>query len=161
MAGFRASPLRLAASYGVPGTGDGDWAPLERRLSEARNYWVVTIRADGRPHAAPVWGAWLDDAVWFSTDPESVKGRNLAARPEVVVHLESGDEVVIVEGVAGPAPAGRFEAYRAEYRRKYDFEHPAWGAPGAAVVVVTPRRILAWTEHEFPASGVVWTPAQE
>lgn len=160
MARFRASPLRLATSYGPPGTGEGDWDQLEVRLEEARNYWLVTVREDGRPHAAPVWGVWLDGQVWFSTDPDSVKGRNLAARPEVVINLESGDEAVIVEGFAGPAPRDRFDAYRAEYGRKYDFDHPDWGAPGAAVFTVTPRRILAWSEREFPASGVVWTPAE-
>ena len=161
MAGFKASPLHLAPSYGEPGIGLADWGPVAMRLSEARNYWVVSVRANGRPHAAPVWGAWLDDEIWFSTDPDSVKGRNLAERPEVVVHLESGDDVVIVEGVVAPAPAARFEAYRAEYRRKYDFEHPGWGAPGAAVLIVIPRRIMSWNEREFPASAVAWTPASE
>jgi hypothetical protein len=161
MARFRPSPLRLAGSHGAQGTGEGDWAAVAARLVEARNYWIVTVRADGRPHAAPVWGVWLDGAVWFSTDPDSVKGRNLADRPDVVVHLESGDEVVIVEGVAGPAPASRFETYRSEYRRKYDFDHPALGAPGAAVFAVMPRRILTWSEREFPASGVAWTPADD
>jgi hypothetical protein len=158
---FRASPLRLAPGYGPPGTGEGDWAQVQTRLSEARNYWIVSVRADGRPHAAPVWGIWLDGAVWFSTDPESTKGRNLAERPDVVVHLESGDEVVIVEGLAGPAPFERFEAYRAEYRRKYDFEHPSWGAPAAAVFAVVPRRILTWSEREFPGTAVAWAPSEE
>ena len=157
---FRGSPLRLPASYGPAGTGEGDWVAVEARLAEARNYWIVTVRADGGPHAAPVWGGWLDGAVWFSTDPDSVKGRNLDERPEAVVHLESGDEVVIVEGLVGPAPGSRFEAFRAEYRRKYDFEHPDVGAPGAAVFVVTPRRILTWNERKFPASGVAWTPGE-
>jgi PPOX class probable F420-dependent enzyme len=160
MAGFRAAPLNLASGYGDRGPGEGDWAAVAERLVEARNYWIVTVRSDGRPHAAPVWGVWLDGAVWFSTDGASVKGRNLAARPEVVVHLESGDDVVIVEGRAGPAAAERFEAYRDEYRRKYDMEHPDLGAPGATVFVVTPRRILTWREREFPASGVAWTPEE-
>jgi pyridoxine/pyridoxamine 5'-phosphate oxidase len=157
---FGARPLNLAPGYGASGPGLGDWPAVAERLAEARNYWIVSVRADGRPHAAPVWGVWLDDAVWFSTDAASVKGRNLAAQPEVVVHLESGDDVVIVEGRVGPAPAERFEAYRAEYRRKYDFEHPDLGAPGATVFMVTPSRILTWREQEFPASGVAWTPEE-
>jgi hypothetical protein len=161
MAGFRASPLRLASSYGERSPGTGDWAGVAARLSASRNYWIISSRADGRPHAAPVWGVWLDEAIWFSTDPQSIKGRNLADRPEVVVHLESGDDVVIVEGVAGPAPQARFEAYRAEYKRKYDFDHPDWDAADSAVFSVAPRRIMTWNESEFPASGVSWTPADE
>ena len=159
MVRFRASPLNLRPGYGPPGTGEGDWDRVAAQLTEARNYWIVTVRSGGRPHAAPVWGVWLDGQVWFSTDAESVKGRNMTERPEVVVHLESGDEVAIVEGVAGPPRFDRFEAYRAEYRRKYEIEHPGWGDPDAAVYVVTPRRILTWSEREFPASGVAWTPA--
>ncbi len=90
--------------------------------SPRRNYWVCTTRADGRPHAMPVWGLWLDDAVLFSTDPESVKARNLAARPDVVVHLESGDDVVVVDGRAerltgSELPADFVDALRGEVRR--------------------------------------------
>src|SRR4051812_22385567 len=87
------------ASYGVdPLLRDEmlDWEDARERLAASRNYWVCTTRPDGRPHVAPVWGLWMDDAFYFSTDSASVKGRNLAARPDVVVHLESGDDVVIV-----------------------------------------------------------------
>jgi len=69
------------------------WAKVRRRLEQARNYWIVTSRPDGRPHAAPVWGVWLDGRLWFSTSPASVKARNLAADPRVVVHLERADTV--------------------------------------------------------------------
>src|SRR3954449_10964184 len=90
------------AGYGVPLDGSGGglmpWTTSAERLERSRNYWICTTRADGRPHAAPVWGLWFDGAVVFSTDPTSTKGRNLAHRPDVVVHLESGDEAVIVEG---------------------------------------------------------------
>ena len=65
MARFRPSPLRLASSSGAQGNGEGDWAAVAARLAEARNYWIVTVRADDRPHAAPVWGVWLDGTVWF------------------------------------------------------------------------------------------------
>jgi pyridoxine/pyridoxamine 5'-phosphate oxidase len=75
-----------------------EWTWATERLAAARNYWIVTSSVDGGPHAAPVWGLWIDDAVVFSTSPESRKGRDLAHDPRVVVHLESGNEVVIVEG---------------------------------------------------------------
>lgn len=66
----------------------------------ARNYWVVTTRSDGKPHSVPVWSIWLDETFYFGTDRRSRKGRNLATNPGLVVHLESGDDVVILEGVA-------------------------------------------------------------
>ena len=43
-------------------------------------------------------GAWGDGAFWFSMG--SVARRNLEASPAITVYLESGEEVVIVEGVA-------------------------------------------------------------
>src|SRR3972149_4391760 len=88
------------------------WSRAARLLESARNYWVCTTRPDGRPHAVPVWGIWLDGTFYFSTGRQSRKARNLAANPHVAVHLESGSEAVIVEGGAGggtdPAPPAPF-----------------------------------------------------
>lgn len=39
---------------------------------------LATTRADGRPHAVPVWIDVDDGAVWFTTGADTVKGRNLA-----------------------------------------------------------------------------------
>jgi hypothetical protein len=60
--------------------------------------WLGTTRPDDRPHVMPVWGVWIDDIVYFGTAPDSVKALNLASNPAAVVHLESGNDVVIVEG---------------------------------------------------------------
>ncbi len=74
------------------------WSWASQRLTRARNYWIATTLPDGRPHSRPVWGVWLDDTLYFSTG--SRIGANLTRSPEITVHLESGDEVVIIEGVA-------------------------------------------------------------
>jgi PPOX class probable F420-dependent enzyme len=145
----------MPGGYGIATGTDGElpWDWVLERLTAARNYWVVTTRADGRPHAMPVWGLWLDDAVLFSTDPESIKGRNLAARPDVVIHLESGDETVVVEGraerVAGADLPGEFvDAYDAKYGHRVDTSNPAFG-----FYRVRPDRVLAWRETDFPSSA--------
>src|SRR5262245_56695737 len=36
------------------------WATA--RLAAAHTYWIATTRQDGRPHARPIWGVWLDNA---------------------------------------------------------------------------------------------------
>ncbi|WP_431910793.1 pyridoxamine 5'-phosphate oxidase family protein [Micromonospora carbonacea] len=69
-------------------------------LAEARNYWICTLRPDSRPHAAPVWAVWRNGCVVFSSPASTVKARNLEANAHATVHLESGDEVVIVDGRA-------------------------------------------------------------
>ncbi|MFC6714675.1 PPOX class F420-dependent oxidoreductase [Branchiibius cervicis] len=38
---------------------------------------LATTRADGRPHAAPIWYDVQDGSVWFNTGADTVKGSNL------------------------------------------------------------------------------------
>ena len=78
-------PLRdrpqMPKVYGIePAEAGGmiEWSAVADRLAAARNYWVATTRADGRPHVTPVWGVWLDGAVMFDTDVNTVKALNLA-----------------------------------------------------------------------------------
>jgi pyridoxine/pyridoxamine 5'-phosphate oxidase len=124
-----------------------DWSWAEERLAGSRNYWIVTVNADGSPATAPVWGIWFDGAVWFGTDPSSQKGRNLERDPRVVIHLESGDEVVILHGEIGREDLSRnaVDAYEA----KYDFRPERtenW-------FVLRPRRALAWLERDYPKTA--------
>ena len=74
------------------------WA--EARLVRARNYWVATVSAGGKPHARPVWGVWQEGALYFSSG--SRIRRHLEAGSAVSVNLECGDECVILEGAAEP-----------------------------------------------------------
>jgi len=133
------------------------WSQVRERLSNSKNYWVGTTRPDGRPHVMPVWGLWLDDGFCFSTDRNSRKGRNLAANAAAVVHLESGDEVTIVEGIAREVTdrsvlASINKAYQAKYGMGIT------GPPGAVVVIysVQPRVVFAWRERDFPRSATRW-----
>jgi hypothetical protein len=132
------------------------WSQVQGWLAASRSYWICTTRADGRPHAMPVWAVWLDGAVVFSTDPTSIKGRNLAARPDIVVHLESGDEVCVVEGqaerVSGEAVGERFvDLYEAKYAFRIDLDKESYG-----FYRVRPRVVLAWLESSFPTTATRW-----
>jgi pyridoxine/pyridoxamine 5'-phosphate oxidase len=145
----------LPSGYGIDAGSEGrlPWSWVVERLTAARNYWIVTTRPDGRPHAMPVWGLWLDEAVFFSTDPTSFKARNIAARPDVIVHLESGDDVIVIDGrtdqVAGSdLPATFVAAYDAKYGHQLDTSDPQFG-----FYRVTPSRVLAWREADFPSSA--------
>ncbi len=110
-------------SYGLAPwdfTAPRDWAEVTAKIAAARNYWVTSTSAAGRPHAAPVWGLWFEGAVCFSTGDDSRKARNLAARPDVVVHLESGDDVVLIEGtVESITDAATLERFADAYDAKY------------------------------------------
>lgn len=74
------------------------WSDVAPRLASARNYWLATVDAEGAPHAVPVWGAVVNGALHLYTERRTTKAHNIARDPRVVVHLESAEEVVIVDG---------------------------------------------------------------
>jgi hypothetical protein len=128
--------------YGVSEELDGmlPWSWAEERLIAGHNYWLATASTDHGPHASPIWGVWRDGTFAFSCGRESRKARDIAADPRVVFHLESGDDVVTVEGVASPI-ASTPELVDA-YVEKYGPVDPAVGE----WYVVQPRRAFAWQE---------------
>ena len=130
------------------------WSTVEEWLRGSRNYWVCTTRADGRPHAKPVWGIWIEGMVAFSTAPASVTGRNLRRDPRLAIHLESGDEVAILEGKVGLLADDLFERYADAYEAKYDYRPPPTGEPPWAL---GPEKVLSWTEADFPSTATRWS----
>jgi general stress protein 26 len=90
--------------YGLLGPDEGTglipWPWAEQRLASSRNYWVVSLWPDGRPHAMPVWGLWHERAFWFSSSKGSRKARNLGADPRCVVTTEDAADPVVMEGSA-------------------------------------------------------------
>jgi hypothetical protein len=152
--------------YGAPAP-PGDllpWAWAEHRLTAARNYWIATTRPDGRPHCRPVWGVWLPDGFWFSTG--SLARHNLTPNPHITVHLESGAEVVIVEGVAA-AVSGQdtlravIDAYNAKYNWDIhatdDGVADASGAAGPAYHVA-PHVVFGWDSDMRAPTRWTFTP---
>jgi hypothetical protein len=77
-----------------------DWSEVAGLLTPWRNYWICTVANGGGPHATPVWGVVVREVLYFYSEDTTVKARNLAADPRVVIHSESGDDVVIVHGRA-------------------------------------------------------------
>ena len=156
---FRVGLPQVPALYGLrPREKYLPFSCAEKRLAQSRNYWICTSRPDGRPHSIPVWGFWLDGALYFGTARSSRKGRNLAHNAAVSVHLESGDDVVIVEGYANEVRDGdrtTFKKLNSASRAKYKM--PLTTIPGETVVYcVRPRVVLAWTEKEFPKNAARW-----
>jgi general stress protein 26 len=137
--------------YGIPEDEVGllDWQFVTERVAVARNYWVSTVQPDGRPHVAPTWGIWHDNTLYFGGGADTRWSRNLAAYPEVVVHLESGDEVVILYGKVGRImDTAVMEPIDHLYEQKYNMRH------GPPVWVLTLRKVLAWAE--FPTTTTRW-----
>jgi hypothetical protein len=135
----RERTLRL---YGAP----SDQAPLawswvEEQLETAGTYWLVAQTA-GHPHPRPVWGIWHGRRLHLSVGSPTLR-RSVDRDPMVTVHLDSGTDVVLVEGTAGRTteggtPSAVIDAYNAKYN--WDYQVAEYGE----LVVVEPLRILAW-----------------
>jgi PPOX class probable F420-dependent enzyme len=148
--------------YGISSEAEGllPWSFATQQLTLARNYWIGSTRPDGRPHAAPVWGVWLDEVLYFGTGPGSVKARNLRANPALVVHLESGDDVVILEGTAEwltQMDAELWQRIADQYAAKYEGFRPDPPSTQGPFVALRPSVALAWQEQDFVRSATRWS----
>ena len=145
--------------YGLSDPSDArllPWSWATDRLGPARNYWISTTRPNGRPHAMPVWGVWIEDVFHFSTATGSRKARNLAGNPYCVIHPESADEAVIVEGVVEVVEdEAALAPFRETYSRKYGMDPTQ--IPGT-IYAVRPRIVFGFIEkaEEFPTTATRW-----
>lgn len=77
-----------------------EWSSIEEKLAAAPTYWLSTLHPEGRPHAMPIWGIWMDGAFYFVTWPQSRKGRNLANSPRCSIGVSLQGIDVVMEGEA-------------------------------------------------------------
>ena len=132
------------------------WEWVEERLASARNYWIATVRTGGRPHVSPVWGLWMDGRVRFATDAKSAKARNAFRNPACTVHLESGDEVVVLDGeLERVVDASLLRQFNSAYATKYQL-NPESGGDNAPVFALNAKVVLAWLEKDFPSTATRW-----
>ena len=141
------------------GTGLLPWSWAEERLERSHDYWVATIRPDGRPHVMPVWGIWLENALWFSSSRGSRKARNLAANPNCTITTDNAAEPVVIEGTAElvqdlTAIAGFVIKINDKYRTDYAVDF--FSAPENACFRVHPRWAFGLTESDFTGSPTRW-----
>jgi PPOX class probable F420-dependent enzyme len=131
----------------------------------ARTGKLATVRADGRPHVAPIWFA-LDEStrgarspigdLVLNTDADSVKGRNIRRDPRVSLCVDDDRppfSFVTVEGVAtvsedpdellrwATAIGGRYMG--SDQAESYGIRN---AVPGELVVRIRPTRVVALAE---------------
>lgn len=149
--------------YGIPKSKTGmlPWSHVTERMEKAKAYWVATVDARGRPHATPVDGAWIDDALYFGGSPKVRWNRNLTANPNVCIHIGLDYDVVIMHGMAEPmgaldhALAVRVaDTINAKYGYGVKAENYEQGPAGA--YVFRPRTVFAWSS--FPKDVTRWRP---
>jgi hypothetical protein len=153
-------PVQGPGSYHFPTAAEEllPWSHAEGRLKEAQYYWIATVRPNGHPHVAPLWGVWIDSAFYFDGAPQTRWAQNLAQNPAMTLHLERGDDVVIAEGAAenlasvtDPDLAARIVA---DWDRKYGRLHP--DPAGKGLFRFRPRTVRAWSTPML-TDGTSWT----
>lgn len=146
-----AEPL---AMYGRPSElRPPEWEWVQEQLTDAGTYWVVA-RAARRPHPRPVWGIWDADALHLSVGSPAVT-RALRDDPLVTVHLDSGTDVVIVEGTVTGShdDAALLARYDAKYEWHYTVDEYGPLTTVAAEVVVA-WRSAGWAGRDgFQEAG--------
>jgi nitroimidazol reductase NimA-like FMN-containing flavoprotein (pyridoxamine 5'-phosphate oxidase superfamily) len=154
----KASRPHLPREYGVARDTKGllPWSHVADRMTRAQHYWICTAGSDGQPHATPVDGVWLDDRLYFGGSAQTRRQRNLAVNPRVAVHLESGSDVVILQGEARAERPDRALAERlAESAgRKYGYSQTPAEYEQSDVHVFRPRIVFAWTN--LPKDATRW-----
>ena len=135
----RERALRL---YGTPSDqGPLAWSWVEEQLEAAGTFWLVA-RGPGHPHPRPVWGLWHSRRLHLSVGSPTLL-RAVGRDPVVTVHLDSGTDVVLVEGIISPtAESGTPSSVIEAYNIKYDWNYQV--AQYGELVVVRPARVLAW-----------------
>lgn len=147
-------------NYGIVEATEGmlTWTWVSQQLIKSRNYWIATTRPNGNPHVAPVWGVVIDDIVHFGTSESAVKAKNIAHNANVIVHLESGDDCVIIEG---QAIAVTDENILAKMAALYPTKYPEF-APTVEDLgkngnyAIQPKVVMAWHESDFPNTATRW-----
>ena len=133
------------------------WDWVDAQMHSAHNYWICSVCSDGRPHSVPVWGVWVEGELFFGTDKNSVKARNIARDNRVVVHLDSGDETVIFEGrvVEAKVAEALLKKITERYVEKYVLD-PELEDSSDLLLRLLPRKVMAWLERDYPATATYW-----
>ena len=78
---------QMPAEYGLPKDTKGllDWSYVREQMTKAQHYWICTVTPDGRPHATPVDGLWIEDRLYFGGSPKTRWQRNL----KIILHWKS------------------------------------------------------------------------
>jgi nitroimidazol reductase NimA-like FMN-containing flavoprotein (pyridoxamine 5'-phosphate oxidase superfamily) len=127
-----------------------EWGRVEDRLARDRVYWIATVGGGGRPRVRPVDGLYVDGVVYVGGSPETRWVSEIGDNPNVSIHLDGLDEVVIVEGEAevfhaiDEGLAGRLAAASNAKYPEYGMTAAFYTANGA--IAIRPRKVIAWTD---------------
>jgi hypothetical protein len=127
------------------------WDWVAAQLAESKNYWLCSVRPNGRPHVVPRWAVYVDGKIYYDGSPQTRHGRNIKLSPNISVHLENGTQPIILYGISVPSekPSPELgkklsQAYKEKYKDLgYAPEPNSWDEGG--LFVFTMHECITWT----------------
>lgn len=130
-------------------------AEIEEFLSHPRVAQLVTLRASGMPHVAPVWFLWENGRALVMADGDAVKVRNIRRNPAVALCVSTAGRpysYVTIEGMADVTAEGLADmAHKtcALYdgpERGAEFARELLAGGGMALIAIAVDRIISWKD---------------
>jgi hypothetical protein len=129
-------------------------------------HWLVTARADGKPHIMPVGAVWDGTVFYFTSGPGTQKSTNLAHDPRCSIAVAAKGLDIVVEGEARRVTD---EAKLQEIAKAFDdwgptvkdgaftheFSAPSAGPPPWYVYEFTPKTVFGLATAE-PYGATRW-----
>lgn len=141
---------KFPKGYSDNPTSNVPWEYVEEQLTKSKQFWICSVRPNGRPHVIPRWGVYLDGKIYYDGSPETRHAQNILKNPYVTVNLEDGWKAIFLEGksVPAPKPTAKFakrlvEAYKKYAEDGYIPKANQWDEGG--LYVFTPSQCIAWT----------------
>jgi PPOX class probable F420-dependent enzyme len=113
--------------------------------------WLTTVAADGTPQSSAISFLWDGATIFFYSQPDTPKLRNIARSPRVSFNLRSddhADHLLVIEGDAAVDSSIPPSDVHAAYRAKYEAPLAHWGMDEAETarsfsvpMRITPTRV--------------------
>lgn len=128
---------------------------IEEHLAQIRIGHLVTLRANGRPHVAPVWFQWRRGRVTVMAGEGAVKVRNVGRNPQVALSVATEErpyKYVVLEGEASLTKDDLAEAVRSiclRYdgpQRGPEFAQELLGRGDMVLLEIRVDRVISWAD---------------
>lgn len=132
-------------------------AELDDFLRSERTARVATVSADGSPHVVPLWYAWLDGAMYFTSLRRSRRNSDVESGSKVAVCVDGGEEYAelkgaVLYGVLEPAEQDpQLETVRTALGDKYFKGFPVPDTKSHRWLRLRPDRVASWDFRKIPA----------
>ena len=128
---------------------------IDAFLSQPLNAHLVTLRASGTPHVAPVWFLWDEGRAYVMADAGAVKVRNIRRNPAVAVCVATPGRPYAFVTIEGAASTGVEGMESMVHRICVNYDGPERGPEFAqelladermTLITITPDRVMSWKD---------------